>query len=112
MLDPYRAARNLEVDPMEWTGRTEFDLADDHGMRIGTVEIVIRIDHLSLWFGNRTLAVIDRDTFRQWLFNPEEPFYIDDVMWSLGEAGAYLTIDDAVTYPIPDPLVQHLVQVV
>jgi hypothetical protein len=112
MLNPNRVPRNLEVDPMDWTGRTEFDLADDRGWRIGTVEIVVRMDHLSLWFGNRTLAVIDRETFRQWLFNPEEPFYIDDVMWSLGETGAFLTIDDAAAYPIPDPLVQHLVQVI
>ena len=112
MLDPNSAARNLELDPMEWTGRMEFDLADPQGWQIGTVEIVIRMDHLSLWFGNRTLAVIDRDTFRDWLTDPEEPFFVDDVSWSIGDTGATLTIDDSASFPIPDPLVQHLVQVV
>ena len=112
MLDPNSAARNLEIDPMEWTGRMEFDLTDEGGWRVGTVEIVIRMDHLSLWFGNRTLAVIDRDTFREWLHDPEEPFFVDDVMWSMNDAGAQLTIDDSSLYPIPGALVQHLVQVV
>lgn len=112
MLDPNSAARNLEIDPMEWTGRMEFDLSDPQGWQVGTVEIVIRMDHLSLWFGNRTLAVIDRDTFRAWLRDPEQPFFVDDVMWSISDSGAQLTIDDSASYPIPGALVQHLVQVV
>jgi hypothetical protein len=101
-----------DVGPMHWTGRMEFDLSDAQGRRIGTVEIVIRIDHLSLWFGNRTLAVMDRDLFREWLIDPAEPFGIDDVTWSMDEVGTLLTIDDAATYAIPNPVVQHLVQVV
>ena len=112
MLDPNSAARNLEIDPMEWTGRMEFDLTDAQGWPAGTVEIVIRMDHLSLWFGNRTLAVIDRDTFREWLLDPEDPFFVDDVMWAISDSGAHLTIDDSSTYAIPGALVQHLVQVV
>src|SRR4051812_19833557 len=70
------SAQELSPDlgPMHWTGRMEFDLSDAQGWRIGTVEIVIRIDHLSLWFGNRTLAVMDRDLFREWLIDPGEPF--------------------------------------
>jgi len=100
------------VGPMHWTGRMEFDLSDAQGWRIGTVEIVIRIDHLSLWFGNRTLAVMDRDLFREWLVDPAEPFGIDDVTWSMDEVGTLLTIDDSATYAIPNPVVQHLVQVV
>ncbi len=111
MLDPNSAARNLEAE-MDWTGRMEFDLSNDQGWRVGTVEIVIRMDHLSLWFGNRTLAVIDRDTFREWLMDPEDPFFVDDVMWSISDTGAFLTIDDTASYPIPGALVQHLVQVV
>lgn len=106
------AVRDHDGDPMEWTGRTDFDLIDEQGRRVGTVEIVIRMDHLSLWFGNRTLAVIDRETFREWLDDPEEPFWVDDVMWTIHDAGGELTIDDAASYKIPDALVQHLVQVV
>jgi hypothetical protein len=112
MLDPNSAARNLEIDPMEWTGRMEFDPIDAQGRSVGTVEIVIRMDHLSLWFGNRTLAVIDRDTFREWLRDPENSFFVDDVMWTISDSGAHLTIDDSPPYAIPGALVQHLVQVV
>ena len=39
MLDPNSAARNLEIDPMEWTGRMEFELSDPRGWQIGMVEI-------------------------------------------------------------------------
>jgi len=116
-IDINSAALNAEeLDPevgeMHWTGRMEFDLSDAQGWRIGTVEIVIRIDHLSLWYGNRTLAVMDRDQFREWLIDPEEPFGIDDVVWSMDAVGTLLTIDDSATYAIPNPVVQHLVQVV
>ena len=112
MSNQNSAARNLEVDPMEWTGRMEFDLSNDQGWRVGTVEVVVRIDHLSLWFGNRTLAVMDRDQFRDWLIDPVQPFAIDDVMWSMEGDVTHLTIDDAKSYAIPGPLIDYLVQVV
>jgi hypothetical protein len=112
MRDLNSLDRNLEANPMEWTGRIGFDLADDQRWPTRTVEIVFRIDHLSVWVGNRTLAVIDRDTFREWLTDPEEPFFVDDVMWVISDTGAYLTIDDSIAHPIPGALVQHLVQVV
>jgi hypothetical protein len=104
--------KDVSSSTMDWIGRMEFDLSDDKGWRIGTVEIVIRTDHVSLWFGNRTLAVMDRDLFRSWLVNPGEPFGIDDVTWSMDDDGTLLTIDDSETYAIPNPLVEHLVQVV
>jgi hypothetical protein len=106
------AARNLEVDPMEWTGRMEFDLSNDQGFPNGTVEVVVRIDHLSLWYGNRTLAVMDRDLFRQWLIDPVKPFQIDDVMWSIDEEATHLTIDESVSYAIPPAIVEYLIAVV
>jgi hypothetical protein len=112
MSDRNSAARNLEVDPMEWTGRMEFDLSNDHGFPVGTVEVVVRIDHLSLWYGNRTLAVMDRDLFRRWLIDPETPFQIDDVMWSVEEEATHLTIDDSVSYAIPQAIVEYLIAVV
>ena len=112
MSDRYSAARNLEVDPMEWTGRMEFDLSDDQGSPAGTVEVVVRIDHLSLWYGNRTLAVMDRDQFRNWLIDPEKPFQIDDVMWSVEGQATHLTIDDSVSYAIPPAIVEYLIAVV
>jgi hypothetical protein len=112
MIDRHSAARLPEIGPMHWTGRLEFDLSNDQGWRIGTIEIVVRIDHVSLWFGNRTLAVMDRDMFREWLMDHEEPFGIDDVTWSMDDDGTLLTIDESATYAIPNPVVQHLVQVV
>jgi hypothetical protein len=113
MIDQNNAGeKHVSGSTMDWIGRMEFDLSDDQGWPIGTVEIVIRTDHLSLWFGNRTLAVMDRDLFREWLVDPGEPFGIDDVTWSMDDDGTLLTIDESETYAIPNPLVQHLVQVV
>jgi hypothetical protein len=51
-----------------WTGRLEVDLSNGPGQHVGTVDVVIRIDTLTLWYGNRTLAVLraalqgDRDS--------------------------------------------------
>lgn len=97
---------------MEWTGRMEFDLSNGQGFQVGTVEVVVRMDHLSLWLGNRTLAVMDRDQFRQWLIEPEKPYQIDDVMWSIDDEATHLTIDGSVSYAIPGPILEYLIAVV
>jgi hypothetical protein len=103
--------RPSEPDQALWTGRLDIDLTEDYGQRIGTVEIVVRIDIVTLWFGNRTLAVIDRDSMREWLIHPARPLVIDDVVW-ISEAGiTYLSIDYSPGYPVAGPLIDFLVAV-
>ncbi|GAB6900917.1 hypothetical protein [Kineosporia succinea] len=94
--------------PMQWTGRLEFDLTDSRGWRVGTIEVVVRIDTVTLWYGNRTLAVMHRESFKHWLIRPVVPFEFDDVVWFMQGTTTCLTIDGANSYAVPDPIVDHL----
>lgn len=94
--------------PVQWTGRLEFDLTDSRGWRVGTIEVVVRIDTVTLWYGNRTLAVMHRESFKHWLMRPVVPFEFDDVVWFMQGTTTCLTIDGANSYAVPDPIVDHL----
>ncbi|MBT0770419.1 hypothetical protein KIH74_15860 [Kineosporia sp. J2-2] len=94
--------------PVQWTGRLEFDLTDSRGWRVGTIEVVVRIDTVTLWYGNRTLAVMHRESFKHWLMRPVVPFEFDDVVWYMQGTTTCLTIDGANSYAVPDPIVDHL----
>lgn len=96
------------VNPVQWTGRLEFDLTDSRGWRVGTIEVVVRIDTVTLWYGNRTLAVMHRESFKHWLMRPVVPFEFDDVVWFMQGTTTCLTIDGANSYAVPDPIVDHL----
>ncbi|MCD5352295.1 hypothetical protein [Kineosporia mesophila] len=93
---------------MQWTGRLEFDLTDSRGWRVGTIEVVVRMDTVTLWYGNRTLAVMHRESFKHWLVRPVKPFEFDDVVWFMQGTTTCLTIDGANSYAVPEPIVDHL----
>ena len=95
-----------------WTGRLDIDLSNGHSQHIGTVELVVRIDTLTLWYGNRTLAVVDRDTFREWLIHPGRPYEIDDVIWTAQGTDSYLSIDRSTPYAISSAVIDHLVAII
>jgi hypothetical protein len=99
----------VDVLPAHWTGRLDFDLHNGRGWRVGTVEIVVRVDILTLWYGNRTLAVMDRDLFREWLIHPTAPFAVDDVIWFAQDELTGLTIDGSISYPVPGSIIDYLV---
>jgi hypothetical protein len=102
----------VDVPRSSWTGRLEFDLLNGRGWRVATVEMVVRIDEISMWCGNRTIAVMDRDAFGEWLIHPERPFEIDDVAWSVQEPYVCITIDGSLSYPVPHDTVQQLLGVI
>jgi hypothetical protein len=108
MTDETNGSRIIGAPPTQWTGRLEFDLTDSRGRRVGTVEVVVRIDTVTLWYGNRTLAVMHRETFKAWLNRPVVPFEFDDVVWYMQGATTCLTIDGSNSYAVPDPIVDHL----
>ena len=94
------------------TGREEFDLGDEWGRVIGTIELVLRIDSVSMWMGNRTLMVIDRDVFREWLIHPVRcPLESDDVVWFMDEDATCLRIDAAMSFTVPDEVIRRLAAV-
>jgi hypothetical protein len=103
----------VDVPRSSWTGRLEFDLLNGRGWRVATAEMVIRIDDITVWCGNRTLAVMDRERFGEWLLHPGASlFEIDDIAWSVREPYVCITIDGSMSYPVPHETVQHLLGVV
>jgi hypothetical protein len=102
----------VEVPYSVWTGRLEFDLMGERGWRVAIVEIVVRIESVTLWCGNRTLAVLDREAFREWLIHPRQELVMDDVAWSVRDSDTWITVDGSVAYLVPEATVRHLVAVI
>jgi hypothetical protein len=86
------------------TGRVDLPLYDGEGHdQENAIETVLRIDSVTLWLGNRTLAVIDRDRLCGWLTDsssarPRTTLAMDDVVLSLAQGALSVNIDARVTY--------------
>lgn len=115
----------VSVPRFSWTGRLEFDLingpfgingkysANGDDLRVATIEMVIRIDDVSLWCRNRTVAVMDRDHFGEWLLDPAAgAFEVDDVVWSVQGPHLCIAIGGSTSYPVPIDTVQQLLAVI
>ena len=112
-LTSWTAPARSELPVPLQTGREEFDLADAQGRVIGTIELVLRIDSVTMWFGNRTLMVIDRDAFREWLIHPaRHRLESDDVVWFMEGEATCLNIDNIMAFTVPDEVVRRLVSVI
>ena len=94
------------------SGHTDFDLINARGWRIGSVEVDLRPNTLTLRFKNRLLAVMDRDRFREWLVHPREVLAVDDVTWFTQTGLTCITIDGRSSYVIPGGCIGHLIAVV
>jgi hypothetical protein len=102
----------VEVPRSLWTGRLELDLLNGRGSRVDTLELAIRIDTVTVWRLNRTLAVMDRDAFGQWLVDPVKVYAIDDVAWSAQGPHLCISIDNAVSCIVPEETVAQLLGVI
>jgi hypothetical protein len=108
-----RPARRVAQPAPVWTGRLEFDLVNARGWRVDVVDVVVRIDSVTLWAENRTLAVMDRDRFRSWLIRrPNEPFGMDDVTWSVQDSITYIAVDGSIAYVVAAQTVTKLLEVI
>ena len=94
---------NLEA----WTGRLTFDAKNGRGWRVGTVVVDVDLAELTITYGTRKRAVIDRGDFRDWLLRPGTPLPVDDVVWHSQADGIYIVIG-GLTYAVPDFVVQRL----
>lgn len=88
-----------------WTGWREFEVAHRPGAGI-TIQVNVRRDDISFWLNNLTLAVIDRNTFRDWLIHPREVLVRHDVEFVAELGLIYLTIGASAPYVIPTEIVQ------
>jgi hypothetical protein len=102
----------FEVPSPAWTGRLEFDLRNGRGRHAETVEVVVRIDNVTLWSANRTLAVMDRELFGWWLIHPDRVLTIDDVAWSVQDVHVCITLDNSNSYIVPEATIAQLMAVI
>src|SRR4051794_21242790 len=94
------------LDPARlWTGWREFDLAYQPGFVV-TIQVNIRRDDVSFWLDNLTVAVIDRNAFREWLIHPREALLRHDVQFVAEFGFIYLAIGASSPRPVPADMVQ------
>jgi len=94
-----------------WTGRLSFDAKNGRGWRVGTVVVDVDLAEMTITYGTRKRAVIDRGDFRDWLLRPRSPLPVDDVIWTSQADGIYIDIG-GLTYAVPDFVVQRLDNVI
>ena len=96
-----------------WTGRLELELLDHFENTVGMLEFSIRLDILTVWWGNRTLSVVDRRLFRGWLRQQSgRSLHVDDLTWSIDAGCLALSIDNQPNYLLPDEFVTRLAEVI
>jgi hypothetical protein len=104
-----RSAVTINLDA--WKGRLTFDAKNGRGWRVGTVVVDVDLAELTITYGTRKRAVIDRGDFRDWLLRPGSPLPVDDVVWKSEADGIYIVIG-GLTYAVPDFVVQRLDNVI
>jgi len=96
-----------------WTGRVTIELrnATDHART--SLEAKVCLDTVQLWFGERSVADLDRDIFREWLIRPhEQNLAVDNVDWSLHKGLAQLTIDETNLFTVSHESLGNLLAVI
>jgi hypothetical protein len=106
------AAQTAELGTSVWTGRLDFAVIDDQGA-VKTMEIVIRLDVVTVRDTDRSLAFIDRDHLRSWLLEPRLPLEVDDVrLRRTDSAELLLQIDREPPVTVPQSVVIDLCELV
>ena len=96
-----------------WTGQLDVELRNGRNWSVGTIDIRLGLDTVSLWYHDRSLAVMDRDQFREWLFHPRGLiFEVDDVVWSVEAGVTCLTVGGTGQYTVTPESVRRLTVVV
>ncbi|GAA3602392.1 hypothetical protein GCM10022223_17720 [Kineosporia mesophila] len=88
-------------------GREEILVGDDVTCSVLALEFVLRSEDVTVWFGNRTLAVMDRGFFAQWLCEGGD-YVVDDLAWTVEGRSVLLTIDGNRTYAVTGPSLRRL----
>ncbi|GAB3237374.1 hypothetical protein GCM10027456_00060 [Kineosporia babensis] len=71
------------------------------------LEFVYRSEDITVWFGNRTLAVMAREAFARWSLRGGD-LIIDDLVFSSRGRAAHLTIDGRHTYVLAEATLADL----
>ncbi|GLY29555.1 hypothetical protein [Kineosporia sp. NBRC 101731] len=88
-------------------GREEVVVSDEVTRSVMVLEFVFRCEDITVWFGARTLAVIERGVFAAWLWRGGA-LLVDDLLWSVEGGTTFLTIDARHTYVVDGETVRRL----
>lgn len=96
------------------TGRVELPLVNGRGYNTGVaVTAAVMDDLVILWAGDRTLAVLHRGPFADWLWRPSGRRLIqDDIVLYDHDGRLGLTIDEEAAYFVDDQAVETLRSVI
>lgn len=109
MGNPWRLPAGSAESPAatRWTGWYTFPITWRPGLTV-TLEVNARRDDVSIWLANSTLAVIDRDRFRDWLCDPSGPLREGDLELSVADGVILLNIGGCGPYTVPQDAARFL----
>jgi len=99
------------IPGQRWMGRLHLHLLDRHERTAAYLELSVRDEFVKVWQGNWTLAVMDRDRFRSWFWDPTGSFEFDDLVWTVEGTRLCLSIRRSVPFFVPETFVGQLVTV-
>jgi hypothetical protein len=93
-----------------FTGRLELHLIDRDDETVGFMEFAVHMDRVDVWMTDRSLMVIDRDQFREWLSRPWTPLEQDRLIWFTEGSRMTLSIDHSRSHYLPELFVRQLTE--
>lgn len=94
-----------------WCGRVDLTLFDRRGLRVAALDLAVHPDTVTTWWLDRTLAVYQRDQLLAWMVRPENPLWVDDVLWAVSGGRHVISVDGSPGYRVSDPDIRRLVSV-
>jgi hypothetical protein len=79
-----------------WTGELLLELRNARDWSVGDAELSVRRETVIVHHADRSLAVMDRDLFRDWLHQSDPaPLDVDDVVWSVQLGMTFMSVGPA-----------------
>lgn len=91
-----------------WTGQIDFELMNGRNWRVAIVVLVVGIDTITVQCNDLNLADMSRNSFQEWLIQPQRALIIDDIIWTTRDHLTCITIHNGLTYAIPPAVATQL----
>ncbi|GLY33595.1 hypothetical protein [Kineosporia sp. NBRC 101731] len=107
------ALKGERPDTGEWVGRVEVDLRNARDWSVGSLHLEVEPGTVTVWFGSRALAVMNRDELREWIIHPRGVrLAADDLVWSTQYGSTYVAIGWTAEYRLGDSSLRELMAVI
>jgi hypothetical protein len=92
MLHSTSDTSRADLGPRTWTGYLEFPVVHGRGRSV-IVHLAVHLDDITFYVRDHTMAVMDRDLFRNWLHDHDpRTFQVDQVAWVVRASQVWITI--------------------